>query len=202
VWRRGLVQQDQIRVGHQGLGYGQELDLTAGQTPGNVIALLEKPDALQELLGSLDHLPILPTNCTPAREYRNRILAGQALTGHEHVLHYRHASRHLRDLKGSHHTAIRNAVGRQVADRLSTERDGAPVLLVETGDDVEKRRLAGAVRPDQPRNRPFPNREGDISERLEAPERLVDISNVQHGLFPPSPKCLTRHRFLCTFPAT
>src|SRR6478672_5045331 len=69
------------------------------------------------------------------------------------------------------------------ADRPPVEDDVAPVEPVEAGDRVEGGRLAGAVRSDQPRDRPFGDLEGDVVERddpAEAQSRVVEREE-RHG---------------------
>ena len=63
--------------------------------------------------------------------------------------------------------------------RLAVELELAVVRRVEAGDDVERRRLAGAVRPDQARDLPRLDVERDAVEGDDAPEAQGDLPNRQ-----------------------
>ena len=52
-------------------------------------------------------------------------------------------------LEGAREPVAPAAVRRPARDVLLAEDDGAAVGLVEAAEDVDERRLAGAVRPDQ-----------------------------------------------------
>ena len=63
-----------------------------------------------------------------------------------------------------------------------SKRDLAARRLVDAGDDVEERRLAGAVRPDQPTDLADLDREGQLVQRHDAAEadaHLADVENRQ-----------------------
>ena len=67
---------------------------------------------------------------------------------------------------------------------LAVEDDAAGVRLVEARDDVERRRLAGAVRPDQPGDLALVDRERDVVERddaAEGPGHVLDREDRGHG---------------------
>ena len=76
-------------------------------------------------------------------------LAGLVLAGEHHVVEHRHAGEHLGELERAHHPLGGELVARRVARRLAVERDHAGVGLVEPGEQVEQRGLAGAVGADQ-----------------------------------------------------
>ena len=60
-------------------------------------------------------------------------------------------------------------------DRRPREDDLAPSRLSAPGDEVERRRLARAVRADQADDLAWPNREADVVDRDEAAECLAAV---------------------------
>src|SRR5690606_1982450 len=58
----------------------------------------------------------------------------------------------------------------------------ARVRREEAGQDSQQRRLARAVRPQQPDDLPGGDREGDVVERALAPERLRDPLRFDHSI--------------------
>src|SRR3990172_2444532 len=66
-------------------------------------------------------------------------------------------------------------------DRRPVEQDPAAVGRQDPGDQVEERRLARAVRPDQRLDRPARDVEGNPSHGLEAAEALADIPDRKEG---------------------
>src|SRR3972149_5264729 len=65
--------------------------------------------------------------------------------------------------------------------RRPVEQDPAAVGRQDPGDQVEERRLARAVRPDQRLDRPARDVEGNPSHGLEAAEALADIPDRKEG---------------------
>ena len=98
----------------------------------------------------------LPSSASPAAGTGSRragiVLAGMRRRAHEHVLEDGHARQRSRRLERPHEAAPRDCVRRPAVDPLAGERHAAAVGAHEPGDDVEERRLAGAVRADQGRD--------------------------------------------------
>src|SRR5262249_3776640 len=79
-----------------------------------------------------------------------RPLLAAALQADEDVLENRHRPEDVDVLERAGDAAPHDRVRRLAQEALAREDDRARVGLVEAGDQVEERRLAGAVRPDQP----------------------------------------------------
>src|SRR5262249_60072104 len=71
----------------------------------------------------------------------------QAAAGHD-VVERAHAFKQRDVLEGTGDAAARRRVGPHLLARLAAEGDAPFLRLIEAVDDVEQRRLAGAVRPD------------------------------------------------------
>ena len=79
-------------------------------------------------------------------------LAALAGGAEAHVLDDREAGQALRQLERAHHPAAGDLVRPHPGEVLAVERPAAAVGLVEAGEQVEQRRLAGAVGSDQRRD--------------------------------------------------
>src|SRR5438445_648310 len=68
-----------------------------------------------------------------------------------------------------------------VVDPSAVQQDGPGRGLRHPRHDVQQRRLAGAVRPDQPDDAPFLNGQGHALDGPDAAEILVDVRDFQHA---------------------
>src|SRR5512140_1643004 len=90
------------------------------------------------------------------------------------VLEDRHFRKEPDVLERPHHAAGGNLAGRQAVDLRPPENDLAGIGRKEAGDQVEDRRLPGAVRTDQRLDRSRGDIEGKVVDGLEAAEPLAD----------------------------
>src|SRR5690606_34153902 len=115
-----------------------------------------------ELLGLLLDLLLLPGpgGLEPAGK---QVLAGLAARPEHHVLHDGHPVERLRQLEGADHAGLGDGGRRGASELAALEGPGGGVLgateaalgrrrLVEAGDEVEERRLAGSIGPDERRD--------------------------------------------------
>ena len=79
------------------------------------------------------------------------------------------------------HAGRRPLVGREVGDVDVPEPHPAGVGPAEPADDVEQRRLAGAVRADDPDDLQFADDERDVVQRLDAAEADGAAVDLKHG---------------------
>ena len=143
-----LVEHHQLRVGHQRAGHLEELALAAGELPGEVLALLDQQEPLEQGVGALGVVGLLavPHRLEHGAEKRLAPLAGRA---DPHVLDDRELREHLGQLEGADHAHPGDLVRRDLVQARAVERPVAAVGAVEPGEQVEEGGLAGAVRPDQ-----------------------------------------------------
>jgi len=66
-------------------------------------------------------------------------------------------------------------------DALALHQDVAGTRLVEPAQAIEQRRLAGAVRPDQPEDLPLVHVEGYAIQRDDTAEHDADVANRKQG---------------------
>src|SRR5258708_4096183 len=91
------------------------------------------------------------------------------------------------DLVGAREAAVHAVVGREPADLFAEQLDRPGVAREIAGEEIGERGLAGAVRPDdQP---PFPglNTQGNVGDRRQAAEGLLQVLDTKrfHNLFVP-----------------
>src|SRR5438067_5097022 len=102
----------------------------------------------------------------------------------QHMLEHRHRAEQLDVLEGARDPAADDAVRRRAQQAAPVEDDLAVVRPVEPRDQVEDRRLAGAVRPDQPDDLALTDVERDAvdgNDPAEAPRQLLDRKQGHGG---------------------
>src|SRR2546422_166203 len=108
----------------------------------------------------------------------------------EHVFQHGHPSEGTRDLERAPDAAPGDRVRREPVEAIGAEPDLAAVGGHEAADHVEERRLAGAVRSDETRDRAFADGERAAAERFDAAEALGDAGDAEElgrGRFPRGP---------------
>ena len=146
--RHRLVEHDQPGVGHQRPRHLQELALTTREVAGELVAHVIEAEALEQLVGAFGVLLLLVGPREPPRR-RPHTLADLAGGAEAHVLHHRQAGKRLGQLERADHADAGEFVRRATGDLLAVEVPLPVVGVVEPGEQVEQRCLAGAVGSDQ-----------------------------------------------------
>ena len=130
----GLVQQQDARLGHQRPAHGQHLLLAARQRAGDLrAALLEPREHLVGVVHALLH---------------ERLVVDR-VGAHVQVLLDGQLREDAPPLGHLHHAARDHLVRSHVSDVLAVEVNAAFLGHEQAADRVERRRLAGAVGPDE-----------------------------------------------------
>ena len=108
-------------------------------------------------------------------------VAAARVRADEDVLEHRHRPEELDVLERARDPAPDDLVHGRLQERLAGELDLALVRRVEPGDDVEGRRLAGAVRPDQADDLTLGDVEGDAVEGDDPAEPASDVPQREQG---------------------
>src|SRR5262249_28572997 len=98
---------------------------------------------------------------------------------HSAVLEHRHARERLNDLVGAGDTTASNAVRGFAGDVLPLEYDPTLIRRIDTVDDIEHGRFAGAVGTNQPEDLAVCDREAQIMNRVYSAKALVDIGDFE-----------------------
>ena len=133
-----------------------------------------------------------------------RIASRWCGSGADHdVVDHRHRLETLHHLEGARDAARAALRRRQLGDVLAGEQDRALRRRQHAGDDVEQRRLAGAVRADQTDDFAAPDRNRDVAVRDEAAESLPDVVGFEQARVIAPPPCAgaTARRSLPGLPA-
>src|SRR5262245_13463413 len=158
--RGRLVEEEELGIADQGEGDVEAPLLPAGQGRGPGIRLLSEPDQVHGLVD------------VPGREVVARVLLDGLARGE------------LRDepglLQDEPDPVAPGAVGPLRVDAEDAHLAGAPRPIAL--EDLDRRRLAGAVRPEKGEDLAGADLEVDPSHRLEAVVRLAQAFHADHGL--------------------
>ena len=127
----------------------EQLLLAAGEAAGDVVGLVEHLEAAEDRGGPRRRLPLRRSDHARPEEQVEQPLARLVPRADHHVVEHRQPLGEPRHLEGPADAATGrrlDAAGRQP---LAVEPHLAGIRRIEPGHDVEKRRLARAVRPDQ-----------------------------------------------------
>ena len=171
---RGLVEQQQRGLGGQRAGELQPPLVAVGQVAGHARWPCRAAPRRSSSSPPRRHSP----RSISAKRGRGRARprsrgATRACMPDQHVLDRGHVGEQPDVLEGAAHAQRGDLVGPAADQRLAAEGDLAGVGLVETGEDVEQRRLAGAVGADDRRD-PVVEREVDPVDGGQTAEALGD----------------------------
>ncbi len=179
--RRRLVEQDEVGIGGQHGGQFDVLEHAVGQPVHLPVQQTREAEDLGQGLGPPGEPPLVGPGAREAQDAGGRGVAGGEMLGGEKVGPDRGAPDQADVLEGPGHPGRRPLVGREVGDVDAPEPHPAVVGPAEPADDVEQRRLAGAVGPDDPDDLQFADHEGDVAQRPDAAEPDRAAVDLKHG---------------------
>ena len=164
-----LVEQQDLRIERERLGDLEPLAIGNRQLACGSIRNARETDGLEQLLRALDRAqrraspPIAAIHC-PDRD----------------VLTHAQARERLHDLERTRDAESADPVrGQHVGDTPASELDAAPSRPKNARDEIHQRRLAAAVRADQPDDGALLHVERDLAERLQTAEAHADLVDPQ-----------------------
>ena len=175
---RGLVEEEQARLQGQADG---DLEQPLIAVPDGARALVEalaEPDQLDAL-----PRPALDVGEAPAIRQR-RHEAKPPLAGQPDILEDGEAGEHARDLHGAGDAGPGPPGRRPVGDVLAAPEDPAAARSQEPGQQVDHRRLAGAVGPDERADLAFLHPQVDVVDSHQAAEGSREAARLEdraHG---------------------
>src|SRR5262249_34349520 len=143
-----LVEQQDLRLSGERACQLEALALTGGEGVGERVRLLGQAHTVQQVAGAYPRV----SHVTRARERAYHDVVDDGEPGERPQLLER-----ARDAQTAH--AIRREAGQAAAIQANLTRIGA----IEAADDLEQRRLAGAVRPDDADQLSGRHGEGDVA---------------------------------------
>src|SRR5882762_3536956 len=145
-----LVEDEQVRIGHERPADGEHLLLAAREPAAEVVHALGEPGEEHQHLGERPRVG----RCAAVSSERDQVLP-HAQVGED-----------LASLGNQRDTAARDAVGALPLDALAAEADGSAPRRGETHDRAHRRRLSHAVAPEQRRHFAGADREVDAEQHL------------------------------------
>ncbi|MCY1305955.1 hypothetical protein D9M70_557870 [compost metagenome] len=155
-----LVQQQQPGFGGKRPCQFQPLALQKGEAAGQYIRLLEQAGVHQDFGAAVTGFRLAPPRAKTARD--------------EQVLKDCQLFEGLRDLEGPPHARKTARHRRRSGDIHAAEADRAAVGGDVAGNQIEQRRLAGAVRPDDAQRLTLADRKADLVGDGQRAEALRD----------------------------
>ena len=135
---------------------------------------------LEDLDRVLARLALLREHGVRMQHGADRPRLGARMLADEDVLQYRHVAEEAQVLERARDPALDDEVRRQTGDVLAEEQDVPAVGRVHAGDQVEERRLAGAVRADQGDDAAGLDAEVHVLDRGDAAEGLEQLLDLEH----------------------
>src|SRR5262249_6318731 len=177
---RGLVEQQQLGLERQRARDLQAALVPIGEIARALVGTVGKTDQLQQCFGPASRLTLLrPWRGQPdhaAHEAARR----PHVTRDHHVLKGRELAEQANVLKRARDAEGGDAVRRQACDVAALVAQAAGRGRGEAGDEVEQRRLAGAVGPDQAEELAAGHGEGHPAHRDDAAEAARQGLHRQH----------------------
>src|SRR5262249_55465977 len=160
----GFVEQQQFRIGDDGHADLKQRDVAVGQRAGGARGERSEPDLVQR---ALDLLACLAVTAGGAQRVEKTLLR---LRGDPQVLGNAQPRKHALDLQGALNPEPADLVRLEPGDVAAAEKNPAAMGGEEARDQVEQRRLAGAVGADDRVQRPGSEAQADPIDRGEPAE--------------------------------
>jgi hypothetical protein len=129
----------------------------------------------QQLVGALDGVALLALEAGRAEDRAHDAAAEARMHADQYVLQRRHVLEEPDVLEGAADASLRERVRRLAGEVLAAEGDRAVGRLVDPGEHVEERRLAGPVGADQADDRACRDEEVHVVDGDEAAELLAHL---------------------------
>ena len=140
---------------------------------GDVLELLHADEA-QPFGRAIARLRLEFLRSDRVEEDRGEPFAGLILDAEHNVFERRESRKDTHRLKRAHHTQMRHLIGGQTDDFPTEQFHATGVGLDRTRNEIEDRRLAGAVGTDERRDRALAQRDLQILGGRNTPETLRD----------------------------
>ena len=188
--RDRLVEQEQLRLCGKPDGEGERLLPAVGELPRILVAALAHSRELQHLLRFLQEVRFLVADPLGTKKGADGPRLPLQLVGMGDVFEHGEAAEQQVELESPHHPQPGDTVGTHSGDVLALKVNLSGGRFEKSRDEVEQRRLAGTVRPDDAEDFPFLDVKVEPIDRVHAAEALpqvVDLKQWFH-LRPPLPR--------------
>ncbi len=201
--RGGLVEQQQLGLARKRACDFKALETSEGESARRSLRRRGEPDALERGRGRLAGSPVLPADRRQMKqvgEYAGRFVA---MAADHDIFERSHAEEDLQVLERARQAPARELFRRKRAHLLAGKPHAALRGQVETGDEIEQRGLAGAVRADDRKDEAGRDCQAHVFDRVHAAEgdrevlgnedhaRLKSSARASVGTMPARKKTIT-----------
>ena len=173
----GLVEEQQVGLAGQRPGERDSLLHGIGQLPGLRLGHVDAADPLQRRQRALAQRALVAVGPRARQHRADDAGAAEALGSHHHVLADGQAGEEADALQRPGDPQRGQPVGADPVKRLPAPAHRARRRLDEAADDVEQRRLAGAVGADDAEHLALRDLERDAVQRGDAAKRHRDLAH-------------------------
>ena len=145
---RGLVEQQKLWLCGQRAGYFEKPLLAVSERARLRVGGAFQPDEVEQLAGARLDLALGLPRAAAAHQCREHPAPGVEMATDLDVLQNRKVLEELHELEGANEARRRDLLRRPRGDVVAREHDAPGVRRLKTGNQVEQRGLAGAVRAD------------------------------------------------------
>ena len=179
-----LVEEEQPRVGRGGARDLEPPPVRVREAVRRLVpAVAHQPIAEERepRLGELADLALLTALAGRAEHRPEDAGPGVPVRRRHHVLAHAHVQEQAQRLEGARDPALGDLVRLEADDAAPFEEDVACGRLVDAGDEVEERRLAGAVRADHADDLSLAHVDVEPVDDREAAERHRDVAQLEQA---------------------
>ncbi|ORE91538.1 membrane associated protein [Stappia sp. 22II-S9-Z10] len=177
-----FVEEDDLGVHHHRAAELQELLLAAGEVFRPLVREVGEGEEVEHLVRLLAQRLFVGGDAAGAKPGVDEVFPRLRGRHHHQILAHRQRVELLGELKGAQQAAPEELVRGEAGDVLAVQPHGAGGRRIEPGDDVEERRLAGAVGADQPGDGAAPDRQRHVTHGVDAAEPLRQAGDGDHRI--------------------
>ena len=175
---RGLVEQQQLRIRRQRAGDLKPPLVAVSERGRELILVILELDEAQQLARPRDRRPLFGTGRAQPQHGRGPGDAEPHMPAGQHVLQDGHFAEQTQVLKCAAKPQGNARIGPQRGDIPIAEVDRTLAGSQQPRDQIEERRLAGAVRPDQRVHGAGRDHEGEVVDGHQAGEPAADTVHL------------------------
>ena len=175
-----LVQQHDAGIDHHRAAKLQQLLLAAREVARQLVGNAAEAEEVDHIIGPLPVRALLLPHRSRLQPGSEKPLPGLSRRHGHQVLAHGQCRELMRDLEGPEQAPVEQLVGLEAGDVLTAEKDLPRVGREHAGNQVEQRRLAGAVGADQACDRALCDLQTRAVNGCHAAEALGDPGDADH----------------------
>src|SRR5207302_9395163 len=177
---RRLVEQEEPRLHRERPADRDDLLYAEREIGDQLLAAPLELEELDDLLHAAPMGRLLAARAPPEETAGEHARAHVAMAAEQDVVEHGHPAEQLHELERARDPVRGDPVWPQALDRCFAEHDSTGGRSIKSTDAVQETRLAGAVRPDQRRQRARIDRQADGAQRAQPLEVERDVVYPQN----------------------